>query len=182
MLLSMQTATLADESRPRGDAAGLASGKLEIQALNRVTDLRGVIDQVECGGVQRIRDEYGPRRGRAPHPVWSTIKGTINRHERVYHQLVDPGEFAGNKERFFAFFADPRRQKRKADEGSNLIPYRLVAEAIPPRDKDIRQEKEGAKYRDEAGLFSVQRWKQQWGEANDWEIWRALEKERYTRR
>jgi len=28
-----------------------------------------------------------------------------------------------------------RKRKAEADEGSNLIPYRLVAEAIPHRDK-----------------------------------------------
>jgi len=175
----------------RGDAAVLASGKLEIQALNRVTNLREVIEQIERGDVQRIREKYGPQRGRPGHPIWPSIKSTVNRRERVYHQLMDACEFGGDKERFFAFFrsrqdneATPltNTRKRKADESPNTLPFRLIAEAIPHRDKDIGMEKSQVQYRDEVGSFSDERWRQLWGEANDWEVWRALGKEHYPRR
>ena len=171
----------------------LASGKLDIQALTRAANLREVIEQMERGDVERIRDKYGPREGRPSDPMWASIKVTVNRRERLYHQLMDPGEFGGNKEQFFAFFASPRgtaengssHRKRKADDdelSADTIPFRLVTEAIPRRDKDIKLEREKPEYRSEGGSFSIERWRERWGEANDWEVWRALGKEHYVRR
>jgi hypothetical protein len=46
------------------DVAILTSGELEIQALERATNLPEVIKQLERGDVQRIRDMYGPQQGR----------------------------------------------------------------------------------------------------------------------
>jgi hypothetical protein len=86
-----------DECR---DAAVLASGELDIQALEHATNLRELIEQLEHGDVQRICDKYGPQQGHMAHPMWSKIKVTINRRERLYHQLMDPGEFNGDKEQF----------------------------------------------------------------------------------
>jgi hypothetical protein len=63
-----------------------------------------------------------------------------------------------------------------------MVPYRRVVEAIPHRDKDIREEREDRAYRDENGSFSIQRWHEKWGNANYWEIWRMLEKEYYKRK
>jgi hypothetical protein len=141
-------------------------------------NLREVIEQLERGDVQRIRDKYGPQQGCAAHPMWGRIKVTINRHERLHRQLVDPGEFDGDKERFLEFFAVARnklthRRKRKKDNEDELemLPYRLVVEAVPHRDKDIREEKKRPMYCD--GGMRVG------GEANDWEVWRRLDKEYY---
>jgi hypothetical protein len=169
-----------------GDATILTSGELEIQALERATNLREVIDQLDHGEVQRIRDEYGPRQGRAAQSMWPKIKVTINRRERLYHQLMDPNEFNGDKDRFFEFFETPystRNRKRKANDNQlEMVPYRLVVEAVPHRDKDIREERESASYHDETGSFSGQIWHEKWGDANNWEVWRMLEKEYYYKR
>ncbi|KAF8223991.1 hypothetical protein L208DRAFT_1411049 [Tricholoma matsutake] len=157
--------TITDESR-HGDATILASGELEIQALERAMNLREVIEQLERGEVRRIRDKYGPQQGRAAHSMWPKIKVTINRRERLYHQLMDPSEFKGDKDRFFKFFATTRNlrsQKRKADDNQlEMVPYRLVVEAVPHRDKDIQEEKESTAYHDGAGSFSSELWHLDW--------------------
>jgi len=88
------------ENDSHADAAILASGKLDIQALERAVNLQEVIEQLERGDVQRIRDKNGPQQGRAAHPMWRRIKVTINRREHLHRQLVDPGEFDGDKKRF----------------------------------------------------------------------------------
>jgi len=146
-----------------------------------------VVEQLERGDVQRIRDKYGPRQGRASDRMWARIKVTVNRRERIYHQLKDPGEFNSDKEHFFKFFTATRntsmpatgRKRTPAEGDSGMVPYRRIVEAIPHRDKDIREERESPAYRDETGSFSSQRWHERWGNSNNWEIWRVLEKEYY---
>jgi hypothetical protein len=75
----MQSRPPTPANDPHADAAILASGELDIQALESATNLREfeVIEQLERGDVQRIRDKYGPQQGRAAHPVWRRIKVTI---------------------------------------------------------------------------------------------------------
>jgi hypothetical protein len=179
------TNTITNEFR-HGDAAILASGELEIQALERAMNLQEVIEQLKRGEVRQIQDKYGPQQGRAAHSMWPKIKITINRRERLYHQLMDPREFNGDKDRFFKFFATTRNirnRKRKADDNqSETVPYRLVVEAVLHRDKDIREERESTAYCDETGSFSSQLWHERWGNANSWEVWRMLEKEYYYKR
>jgi hypothetical protein len=170
-----------------GDAAILMSGELEIQALERATNLQEVIEQLERGEVRWIGDKYGPQQGCATHSMWLKIKVTINRRERLYHQLRDPSEFNGDKDRFFKFFTTTTRnirsRKRKADENQlEMVPYRLVVKAIPHGDKDIREERESAAYCDEAGSFSSHLWHERWGDANSWEVWRMLKKEYHYKR
>ena len=170
------------------DTAILASGQLDIQALEHATNLWEVIDQLECGDVQRIRDKYGPQEGRAAHSMWPKIKVTINRRERLYHQLMDPSEFGGNKDHFFEFFtvahdvlAHGRKRKANRDD-PEMVPYRLIVEAVPHRDKDIQEERQSPMYQDEAGSFSSQHWHERWGNVNDWEVWRMLKKEYYYKK
>ena len=173
-----------------GDGAILASCELVIESLEHATNLQEVVEQLERGDVQRIRDKYGPRQGRASDQIWPRIKVTVNCRERLYHQLKDPGEFNSDKEHFFKFFTATHPsntsntpatgRKRKAAEGDlGMVPYRRIVEAIPHRDKDIREERESPAYRDETGSFSGQRWHEKWGNLNNWEIWRLLEKEYY---
>ena len=170
-----------------GDEAILASGELVIEALEHATNLREVVEQLERGDVQRIRDKYGPQQGRASDRIWARIKVTVNRRERLYHQLKDPGEFNDDKDHFFKFFTATRNtsmpatgRKRKVAEGDlGMVPYRRIVEAIPHRDKDIQEERGSPAYWDETGTFSSQRWHERWGNSNNWEIWRVLEKEHY---
>ena len=182
---STAVSVLEEPQVPRGDAAILTSGELEIQALERATNLQEVIDQLEHGEVQQIRDKYGPQQGRAAHSMWPKIKVTINRRERLYHQLMDPNEFDGDKDQFFKFFVttcNARNRKRKAnDDQLEMVPYHLFVEAVPHRDKDIREERKSAAYHDESGSFSSQLWHEKWGNANSWEVWRMLGKEYYKR-
>ena len=76
----------------------------------------------------------------------------------------------------------PQAQKRKSDSADNeMVPFRLVAESIPHRNKDIKEEKRAVKYFNTTGSHSTEIWKAQWGEMNNWEVWRALGKEHYKR-
>jgi hypothetical protein len=173
-----------------GDAAILASGELEIQVLEHATNLREVVEQLERGDVQQIHDKYSTQQGRAADQMWPRIKVTVNRHERLYHQLMDPSGFNGDKDRFFKFFmathsmlARGRKQKANDFEGNpELVPYWLIVEAIPHRNKDIREEKGSTAYLDETNSFSSPLWHVRWGDANSWEIWRMLEKEYYIKK
>jgi hypothetical protein len=125
---------------------------------------------VELGKVQRIRDLYGPQRGRQTSLEWARIKVTVNRRERVYQQLAT--EFRGDKDRFYKFFATTLG-------GGALRSYRKIAEAIPWMVKDLNAEAAEAAYLDAAGTFSGCLWEQHWAGRNRWEVWRALGKERY---
>lgn len=153
------------------DADVLHSCALDMQALKRAKDLRAVIAQAEAGDVQRMRQLYGPEKGRPTCPMWKQIKGTVTRRERVYDQLVK--EFQGNKELFFSFFSIPGTPDM-------LRPYRKIAEAIPWMQDDLAAERALPCYRNEAGSFSSDCWEQRWGGKNSWETWRALGKEQYS--
>ena len=54
----------------------LQACQLELDALSHASSLHEVVEQVEEGRVQQIRDKYGPRKGRLPNPLWENIKGT----------------------------------------------------------------------------------------------------------
>ena len=113
----------------------LQACQLELDALSHASSLHEVVEQVEEGCVQQIRDKYGPRKGRLPNPLWENIKGTVNRQGRLYVQLET--EFAGEREHFFDFFThQPRDEsavsskgKRKAS-GESLFPLCKVVDVI----------------------------------------------------
>ena len=163
------------------DHAVLQACQLELDALSRASSLHEVVEQVEEGRVQQIRDKYGPRKGHPPHPLWENIKGTVNRRERLYAQLER--EFAGDKERFFGFFtrqpsddsglASSSKGKRKVS-GESLFPLCKVVEAIPRQDRDLAGERLRDVYRDDGGDFSEVKWHEHWGPMNSWEVWRAM--------
>ncbi|THH15770.1 hypothetical protein EUX98_g9414 [Antrodiella citrinella] len=150
--------------------------------------LRDVIRQMKHGEVQKIREAHGPKKGRPADPRWQSVKNTVTRHESIWDQLQS--EFGGDEEKFFAFFVIPEealsaRRKRKqmlASEGDlPLRPYRLVAGAVYHMRKDIQEEKRHTRYSGPSAStsFSLERWQERWGTLNNWEIWRALGKERY---
>ncbi|KAF8549924.1 hypothetical protein OG21DRAFT_1488168 [Imleria badia] len=165
---------------PSEDHAILQACQLELDALSRASSLHEVVEQVEEGWVQQIRDKYGPRKGRPPNLLWENIKSTVNWQEQLYAQLER--EFAGERERFFNFFThQPRNElasssskgKHKAS-GESLFPLRKVVEAIPRRDRDLAGERLRDVYRDNAGDFSEVKWHEHWGSMNSWEVWRAM--------
>ncbi|EED78054.1 predicted protein [Postia placenta Mad-698-R] len=152
------------------DRAILDACQKDFAALEHVTGIHDVVAQIENGSVARLRTQYGGTR------AWETIKVGICRREHLYGELQDA--FGGDKDRFYAFFAEPPdpRKRRKQD---SLRSYRLVVEAIPHRKKDIAHEQLKLEYQDVFGTFSEQCWRERWKSMNDWEIWRKLGLERY---
>ena len=166
---------------PLEDHAILQACQLELNALLRASLLCEVIEQVKEGQVQRIRDKYGPKKGRPSHPLWENIKSTVNWREWLYAQLKN--EFVGEKQHFFGFFtrqpeggpsvASSSKGKRKAS-GESLFPLQKVVEAIQRQDKDLTGERLRDVYRDGTGDFSEAKWCECWGSKNSWEVWRAM--------
>ncbi|KAJ7461432.1 hypothetical protein FB451DRAFT_1268126 [Mycena latifolia] len=156
------------------DSTILASGSMSIEALTRADGLRDVIAQHESGAVAKIRDLYGPVKGRETNPMWKNIKVTITRGERLVLKFQND---------FFSFFTttDPGStgNKRKAPEPIEKIrPLRRVVEAIPHHDKDLKTEQQLEDYQN-SGVFSEDLWVTKWAGYNKWEIWRAIGKEKY---
>ncbi|KAJ7291742.1 hypothetical protein C8J57DRAFT_1588329 [Mycena rebaudengoi] len=166
------------------DSIVLANGAISVEALKRAEGLRDVVSQIENGEVAKIRELYGPEKGRPTNPMWATIKGTITRRERMAEELQN--EFNGDKEKFFAYFTITDipvahgKKTRATLPAEKLRPLRLVSEAIPHRDTDLAAEKELAEYQ-ENGLFSLDLWAKKWDGQNKWEIWRIIGKEKYSR-
>ncbi|KAK6995649.1 hypothetical protein R3P38DRAFT_3223598 [Favolaschia claudopus] len=170
------------------DSAILLSGNLAIEALKKADGLRDVIRQLENGDVARIRDLYGPKRGREANPLWNqnNLRGTINRRERVGKELRET--FGGDKEKFFEFFTIPDdeqpapagKKRKNAKLGERLRPVRLVAEAIPHCERDLNAAKGSPEYQHN-GEFLEELWERKWVGMNKWEIWRAIGKEDYPR-
>ncbi|KAK6978266.1 hypothetical protein R3P38DRAFT_3469841 [Favolaschia claudopus] len=142
--------------------------------------LRQIIEQIESGDVQAIRDRYGPsepgRRGTA-HPSWSKYSNLVSKRERIHRVLMQ--DFAGHKE------SPPATKKRKRVANESDLPteyfrsFRKIVEAIPWREADILAERQKAEYFDGEGEFSDVKWGQVWDGKNSWEIWREIGKERY---
>ncbi|KAK6974998.1 hypothetical protein R3P38DRAFT_3238310 [Favolaschia claudopus] len=159
-----------------------------IAGLERCEGLRQVIEQIESGDVQAIRDRYGPsepgRRGTAD-PSWPKYSNLVSKRERIHRVLMQ--DFAGNKERFFNYFTvpPPATKKRKRGADASDLPteyfrsFRKIVEAIPWREADIVAERQKAEYMDNEGVFSDVKWGQVWDGKNSWEIWREIGKERY---
>ncbi|KAF8071620.1 hypothetical protein FPV67DRAFT_1447145 [Lyophyllum atratum] len=178
----LSRSVIPDQPNRTCDGDILAACLARMKALEQANGLEEVISQVERGEVAKMREEFGPEaRNKGGKPQWRTLKGTINKRERIYKQLIT--EFRGDKERFFTFFTfeqEPQKGKRKIDEGHRqLRSSNKVAEAIPHRDKDLKEEKESTEYWDASGRFSQHLWDTKWTGLNNWEIWRALAKEQY---
>ncbi|KAJ7171863.1 hypothetical protein C8R43DRAFT_874734 [Mycena crocata] len=162
------------------DSIILASGSLSVQSLKRANGLREVVTQLENGQVAEIRELYGPKKDRATNLMWGQIKNTITRRERLGNELQN--EFKGNKDKFFAFFTiteTPKGKRGKSKEAvEKLRSLRLVSQAIPHRDKDLRVEQSSVEYQCN-GVFSEELWTAKWDGKNKWEVWRTIDKERY---
>ncbi|EED82445.1 predicted protein [Postia placenta Mad-698-R] len=161
---------LTPSSVQENDRAILDACQKDFAALEHVTGIHDVIAQVENGSVARLRTQYGGTW------AWETIKVGICRRECLYGELQDA--FGGDKDHFYAFFAEPPdlRKRRKQD---SLHAYRLVVEAIPHCKKDIAHEQLKPEYQDVFSTFSEQCWCERWKSMNDWEIWRELGLEWY---
>ena len=144
---NMRPRSCTNAATAPGDKAILASGELVIEALEHAMNLQEVVEQLERGDVQRIRDKYGPQQGRASDRIWPRIKVTVNRRERLYHQLKDPGEFNSDKERFFKFFTATNhtsmpaggRKRKVVTRGWYLTvalskPFRIVTRTFEKRE------------------------------------------------
>ncbi|KAG6909224.1 hypothetical protein DXG01_001406 [Tephrocybe rancida] len=71
-----------------------------IKALEQASGLEDVIDQVESGEVEKMR---------CGKPEWKRLKGTNNKWEHIYKQLIT--EFQGDKEQFYMFFTVEVKEK-----------------------------------------------------------------------
>lgn len=152
----------------------LAACELDILALNKVDGLEEVIAQAKSGEVQRIRDTYGPQKGRPTIPKWASIKVTINRRERVFGVLKD--DFNNDEARFFAFFQLVPTNKKPNPHRS----IRQIAGATPHMRDQVDEERKNVQYQDlQSGIFSDALWEQRWPGQNGWEVWRSMGKESY---
>ncbi|KAF7973324.1 hypothetical protein HWV62_15575 [Athelia sp. TMB] len=158
------------------DTELLDTCSMDIDALNKVHGLVEVIAQVKSGAVQRMRDKYGPQKGRKTLSQWARIKVTVNRRERVFEILQD--YFDNDEARFLAFFQLPPAPGNP----TSYLPYRKVAGAIPHMKKDVEAEKKDVQYQDpESGEFSDALWQERWPGKNDFEVWRLMGKESYEK-
>ncbi|KAG2114385.1 hypothetical protein DEU56DRAFT_748984 [Suillus clintonianus] len=159
--------------RTVNDVAVLNSCQLDMESIQRAQDLRDAIQQVEDGTVSRVREHYGPRDGRATDEMWGHLKGKITKRERLYGLLA--GAFKGDKHCFFEFFtvsAASGSKKRRGASEPTLVALRMVVEAIPRCQKDLRDERRNTRYVDPAsGEFSDELWRAVWGDRNDWYVW-----------
>ncbi|KAK6993140.1 hypothetical protein R3P38DRAFT_2567259, partial [Favolaschia claudopus] len=161
-----------------------------IAGLERCEGLRQIIEQIESGEVQLIRDRYGPseprRRGTA-HPSWPKYSNLVSKRERLHRVLTQ--DFAGDKDRFFNFFtvsiSSSKKRKRQTEPSApaeHFRSFRKIVEAIPWCGNDISVERQNAAYSDSTGEFSEAEWGNRWGSRNSWEIWRELGRERYEKK
>ncbi|KAK6980500.1 hypothetical protein R3P38DRAFT_2579992 [Favolaschia claudopus] len=190
--VSSSTASLEKNTTAQREAGILDDMSTVIAGLERCVGLRQIIEQIESGEVQAIRDRYGPsepgRRGTA-HSSWSKYSNLVSKRERIYRVLAQ--DFAGDKDRFFNFFTVPasssRKRKRQSEQPDSVLPeqfrsFRKIVEAIPWCENDISAERRNGEYFDSTGEFSKVEWDNRWGIRNSWEIWRALGKERYEKK
>ncbi|KAK7012493.1 hypothetical protein R3P38DRAFT_2550330 [Favolaschia claudopus] len=160
----------------------------EIEGLARCEGLRDIIQQVESGEVSRIRARYGPSEGRrgTADPSWPKYKNIVSKRERLYRILSE--DFAGDKQRFFAFFTVPqipkkrKRAKEEADSPEDHFrSFRKIVEAAPWCEADLAVERGKEQYHGSNGEFSDMQWAAKWGTRNSWEIWREVGNERYEK-
>ncbi|TCD63079.1 hypothetical protein EIP91_006035 [Steccherinum ochraceum] len=190
---SMSESALSNPAAPSVEAA-LASclATPDLVNIDRADDgLPGVIRLLESGQVKRFREAYGPPDGRRnAKPEWHRHKKKITRYEQIQAQLQE--HFNNDSAAFLAFFTVPsqptnatsgnglRRKRKHNDNEPQYRSFRLVAEAITRMRDDIAEEMALPRYAHEGtSTFDYERWRQHWGERNNWEIWRALGKERY---
>ncbi|KAJ7660297.1 hypothetical protein DFH06DRAFT_1130189 [Mycena polygramma] len=115
-----QTQTTATPSiQISSSKAAVASTAASVQrefSLERCEGLPAIIQQIESGAVQAIRDRYGPskpgQRGTAD-ASWPKYSNLVSKRERLHRILTQ--DFEGDKGRFLAYFSvsPPATKKRK---------------------------------------------------------------------
>ncbi|KAK7001113.1 hypothetical protein R3P38DRAFT_2649808 [Favolaschia claudopus] len=170
------------------EAALLDDLSKEIEGLARCDGLQDIIQQVESGKVASIRARYGPSEGRrgTADPSWPKYKNIVSKRERLYRILSE--DFAGDKQRFFAFFTVPqipKKRKRAKEEPDSpedhFRSFRKIVEAAPWCEADLAVERGKEQYHGSNGEFSDMQWAAKWGTRNSWEIWREVGNERYEK-
>lgn len=179
-------------------AAALHSCSLNIESLMpAMSGLLQVIEQLQSGKVQHIRDKYGPVTGRPKHSQWEHIKNTVTKCKRLHAVLVT--DFNDDANAFLTFFRLPASAPKKTKPKKSCTPSRLraasvgtstgsdsdafhafwqIVEAIPHVAQDIEAEQQ--EYQDPAsGEFSDSLWTAKWGSSNQWEVWHALKLKAY---
>ncbi|KAJ7137298.1 hypothetical protein C8R46DRAFT_1357612 [Mycena filopes] len=172
------------------EAAVLDDLSTVVAGLERCQGLQAIIQQIESGAVQAIRDRYGPskpgHRGTAD-PSWPRYSNLVSKRERLYRILIQ--DFGGNKERFFNFFSVPppvaKKRKRADDEPTTVEDhyrsFRKIVEAVPWCEADLATERRNNQYLGADGNFSEDLWKGRWKTSNGWEVWREIGRERYVK-
>ncbi|KAJ6558640.1 hypothetical protein B0H10DRAFT_2201376, partial [Mycena sp. CBHHK59/15] len=164
-----------------------------IRGLERCEGLREVIQQIESGAVQSIREHYGPTQyGRCgtADPSWPKYSNLVSKRERLHRILTN--DFGGDKDRFFAFFATPptarRKCKRTEEEPSESVPsqehfrsFCKIVEAVPWCEADLVSKRSKIEYYSGDGEFSEALWNAKWADKNAWEVWRAIGREQYIK-
>nr|GAT49179.1 predicted protein [Mycena chlorophos] len=174
----------------RSETVGLECLNTTLERLERAEGLLAVLEQLKSGLIHRLRDKYGPPllengksgRGAAPEYRGTDLGALITKRIRLGDILA---EFGGDEARFLEYCKLPEvagsKNKKAAKGGDGYRAFRRIVEALPWCDKDIEKERKSAEYRGDDGGFSAKQWKAKWGEQNKWEVWRALEKERYKK-
>ncbi|KAF7323500.1 hypothetical protein HMN09_00131200 [Mycena chlorophos] len=177
-------------SNAGAEAVALASLADVKEGLERASGLLDVVEQLESGHVQRVRDLYGPnaKTNRGAADGWDGLRSIVNKRERLGKILSGPKNFAGDKDRFLAYFKLPaqtgkgkRKRTGASDEDSGYRAYRRIVEAWVWCKRDIKRERKAVAYHGSDGQFSEARWKEKWGERNRWEVWRAMGRETYVK-
>ncbi|KAF8480572.1 hypothetical protein JB92DRAFT_3102092 [Gautieria morchelliformis] len=143
-----------------------------IEVMARTEGLREVLEQVQSGLVQRLRDRYGPGKDKKADPLWATLGQQISRRERLARDFES--EFQGDMDRFLGFFTYTSSVRRKVEVKTRSMRL-LVTKDIPNRTKCLEQEQQQECYRDEKGVFSKEKWLERWGSKNKWDIYYELE-------
>ncbi|KAF7318185.1 hypothetical protein HMN09_00326700 [Mycena chlorophos] len=143
------------------------------EGLERASGLLDVVEQLESGHVKYVRDTHGPntKTNRGAADGWDGLRSMVNKRERLGKILNGPKNFAGDEEKFLAYFKMPaptgkgKRARGPDEEDGGYRAYRRIVEAWVWCKRHVEKERETIEYQ---GL-------------GRWEVWRALGKETYVK-
>ncbi|KAF7965123.1 hypothetical protein HWV62_45547 [Athelia sp. TMB] len=184
--LPLSTSAVPSSNPISQDADFLSSIQEQIRSLRQVTDIREAIQQCKSGLVADLRNNYGPsivngkRTGRS-HPLWDSVKNIVSRRERLYAQLKQ--HFDDDEEKFYGFFTVPSSECSRSSKNAApaLRSMNCLVNSISKMEDALASERQKASYCTADGNFSTVLWKSVWDDKNDWEVWRALGKEEYSK-
>ncbi|KAF8521808.1 hypothetical protein JB92DRAFT_3094344 [Gautieria morchelliformis] len=131
--------------------AALTACDQDIEVMAHTEGLCEVLEQVQSGLVQCLRDRYGPGKDKKADPLWATLSQQISRRERLARDFES--EFQGDMERFLGFFTYTGSVRRKVEVKTRSM-HLLVTKDIPNHTKRLEQEQQQEHYKDEKGVFS----------------------------